>query len=1147
MRSGAEVRLTSVDRANAQTLTLVDTVVSVVQAQVNEATQQEGQAWASQPGVVRTFDSDGELVRAYKLYSAATLTTDSIGALKTDDLPPSDWDAKGGIWTNLNAPFESTGGRRYPILDPRVANDASLVEGFSISSQQSDAPMPVRWLYVLENGALVAPQGNGALLSIPGSENSPVVGRVAFWTDDESCKVNINTAGNGTYWDVPRACSVEEGKLGNSQPFVNEFQRYPGHPATTSLQAVFPDISGRSILEKLTPRYRWGGSEEGTKSIDSDNPIMSLRDATDRVYSSVDELMFAADRTSGILGKDAVERRRFLLTTHSRAPEFNLFNLPRIAIWPIHGIDTSVYRTEIDQEIAKAATINGHPYYFQREDALDPSKDFANTRNRTLYSYLENLTARSIPGFGGGTFATKYPSGEVQQILTEVFDYIRTANLFDAVLSASGGKTFTPGRMGNQLLPQIGHGEASPLRHPNGTMGFGRFYTISEAGLHFIATADAVNVDSNDPAINLTLEAGTPLQPNERRIQAAFLIELFCPSAGWTILRPGMEVAVSGLENIRVNGQSIFPSSADGSTQINAVQRTLIGSRASGGNPGVRYPLYLKYSQARGRIAADPAPSDSYASWAFPYPFISDFFTVNSSVPMQVELVGDLRITISAVDTANPALKYQVQTIDIPAHGARLTKVPSLASDSSWWTFSRNPALVGGPGGRLEGISQVSNNYTSPGRANARWFAPNDVVVSWMPTHGDYRMLAAKASVPAATSPFAPHPSWNADNSFATAFYDYTPAYLPSFAPALSGFYSGGKYRSAVSYGADALPDYPPGAGDIATGDWDRGAPNMLDGPYINKPDEGSIVGAAAPTWYGEYAYFNDTSSAPQDKDGSFFSPTRQMPSPGVFGSLPTGVARGIPWQTLLFRPQVGHPGWNEPRDHLIMDLFWMPVVEPYVISEPFSTAGKVNMNFEILPFTYITRSTGLYAALRGEKIAAIPTSDGSRYASREKSPLNTANYRLDIDVPQTLQQFTDRFADNNIFRSASEICDLWIVPKNESLSVMTAFWDNHQLTADNLRERIYSTLYPRLTTQSNSFTVHMKVQSLKVPIGVPRGQWNESKGIVTGEYQGSALIERYVDPNNEQIPDYASDPSAQPGISNFFRWRTVNQVRFAP
>ncbi len=38
-----------------------------------------------------------------------------------------------------------------------------------------------------------------------------------------------------------------------------------------------------------------------------------------------------------------------------------------------------------------------------------------------------------------------------------------------------------------------------------------------------------------------------------------------------------------------------------------------------------------------------------------------------------------------------------------------------------------------------------------------------------------------------------------------------------------------------------------------------------------------------------------------------------------------------------------------------MMDLFNMPTVEPYAISEPFSTAGKVNMNYQILPYTYIT------------------------------------------------------------------------------------------------------------------------------------------------------------------------------------------------
>lgn len=33
---------------------------------------------------------------------------------------------------------------------------------------------------------------------------------LAFWTDDEFCKVNINTAMDGVYWDVPRLMSWED-------------------------------------------------------------------------------------------------------------------------------------------------------------------------------------------------------------------------------------------------------------------------------------------------------------------------------------------------------------------------------------------------------------------------------------------------------------------------------------------------------------------------------------------------------------------------------------------------------------------------------------------------------------------------------------------------------------------------------------------------------------------------------------------------------------------------------------------------------------------------------------------------------------------------------------------------------------------------
>jgi hypothetical protein len=44
----------------------------------------------------------------------------------------------------------------------------------------------------------------GTTVTIPtASASNPVVGRVAYWTDDETNKVNLNTAAGGDYWSVP--------------------------------------------------------------------------------------------------------------------------------------------------------------------------------------------------------------------------------------------------------------------------------------------------------------------------------------------------------------------------------------------------------------------------------------------------------------------------------------------------------------------------------------------------------------------------------------------------------------------------------------------------------------------------------------------------------------------------------------------------------------------------------------------------------------------------------------------------------------------------------------------------------------------------------------------------------------------------------
>ena len=41
------------------------------------------------------------------------------------------------------------------------------------------------------------------------------------------------------------------------------------------------------------------------------------------------------------------------------------------------------------------------------------------------------------------------------------------------------------------------------------------------------------------------------------------------------------------------------------------------------------------------------------------------------------------------------------------------------------------------------------------------------------------------------------------------------------------------------------------------------------------------------------------------------------------------------------------HYGATDPADYLLTDLFNLPVVEPYAISEPLSTSGRINMNYQ--------------------------------------------------------------------------------------------------------------------------------------------------------------------------------------------------------
>ncbi len=125
------------------------------------------------------------------------------------DVPAATWVNDVTSWTDLNAPVQTPNGTNvYPIVDPGATNTVTGPSGFSVTSAPNATPnqpipMPIRWLYVLEDGSLVAPSGSGATATVPGeTASNKIVGRIAFWTDDDTCRVNINTASTGTFWDV---------------------------------------------------------------------------------------------------------------------------------------------------------------------------------------------------------------------------------------------------------------------------------------------------------------------------------------------------------------------------------------------------------------------------------------------------------------------------------------------------------------------------------------------------------------------------------------------------------------------------------------------------------------------------------------------------------------------------------------------------------------------------------------------------------------------------------------------------------------------------------------------------------------------------------------------------------------------------------
>ena len=150
------------------------------------------------------------------------------------------------------------------------------MEAIRLSEEASPPDVSVKWANVLRDPSQTA------------GSNNAIIGRYAFWVDDEGAKININTA-DGTEKYTTNSLGV-------------------GSPSEVSLEVLFAGTNGKVPSKEIVRMARTNG------------------------FRSQQEILSATNVTSGVYTNNV-----FSLTAYSRSPELNVFGQPRLALSPLLG------------------------------------------------------------------------------------------------------------------------------------------------------------------------------------------------------------------------------------------------------------------------------------------------------------------------------------------------------------------------------------------------------------------------------------------------------------------------------------------------------------------------------------------------------------------------------------------------------------------------------------------------------------------------------------------------------------------------------------------------------------------------------------------------------------------------------------------
>jgi len=375
--------------------------VSVAASRIAQATSSTSMWWISQPGRI-----------------AATPFASSAMAPTT-------------VFTDL-----SSGAASSAIENVSVElNPASLIQGSGVIEADPAVSLPVQWIYVREDGSQTFSPSAAPPYS---ATQSPLVGRYAFWTDDESGRINVNTA------------------LSRTQP-QNEAANHPSRLDLTTISPLTsPDVE-------------------------------ALREARNgRLFDSVEEVT----RATGAPNAAAIVAEHKMAFTHfSHSLDVNRFREPRIVL-------TTQKSLAGDRPFLDILTVdNSDP-----GNVANISKTKIEALFAKLYPYFAKracdwgLVHPTQTNFWNKTLMQKYGNDPrfAAQIILNLIDYVRSVESTQTLLLPTRGAVVVSGSSAVFHYDVSGYG-ATGNYGANAVRGNSRRIHIVEMGVWLPAATEVVN------------------------------------------------------------------------------------------------------------------------------------------------------------------------------------------------------------------------------------------------------------------------------------------------------------------------------------------------------------------------------------------------------------------------------------------------------------------------------------------------------------------------------------------------------------------------------------------------------------------------------------------------------------------------------